>query len=275
MVSAFLVGGDNLNELNFRELLRSKEEKRIITGKITGIEDEYYKIKNEKIPCAIVWYEDIKILIPISHLGISKQTKSMLRGMLGSEIDFIVMEIDETTNLAIASRIDAMNLRAKLELPKLKLNDNIKVRIIAVGIKHIIVEMYGKEVIIKAENLQHTYIVNCKDIYAPGDYLKVKIKTLDIENNIFELDAKCFLTNPYKSIRKFITEYGEYTGKVIAFPKKNSGIIIQLDQSNISCLVRVPARFNNYPHYMQNVLIKVTEINETKKLIYGYLMRVF
>lgn len=275
MVSAFLVGGDNLNELNFRELLRSKEEKRIITGKITGIEDEYYKIKNEKIPCAIVWYEDIKILIPISHLGISKQTKSMLRGMLGSEIDFIVMEIDETTNLAIASRIDAMNLRAKLELPKLKLNDNIKVRIIAVGIKHIIVEMYGKEVIIKAENLQHTYIVNCKDIYTPGDYLKVKIKTLDIENNIFELDAKCFLTNPYKSIRKFITEYGEYTGKVIAFPKKNSGIIIQLDQSNISCLVRVPARFNNYPHYMQNVLIKVTEINEAKKLIYGYLMRVF
>lgn len=275
MVSAFLVGGDNLNELNFRELLRSKEEKRIITGKITGIEDEYYKIKNEKIPCAIVWYEDIKIFIPISHLGISKQTKSMLRGMLGSEIDFIVMEIDETTNLAIASRIDAMNLRSKLELPKLKLNDNIKVRIIAVGIKHIIVEMYGKEVIIKAENLQHTYIVNCKDIYTPGDYLKVKIKTLDIGNNIFELDAKCFLTNPYKSIRKFITEYGEYTGKVIAFPKKNSGIIIQLDQSNISCLVRVPARFNNYPHYMQNVLIKVTEINETKKLIYGYLMRVF
>lgn len=275
MVSAFLVGGDNLNELNFRELLRSKEEKRIITGKITGIEDEYYKIKNEKIPCAIVWYEDIKVLIPISHLGISKQTKSMLRGMLGSEIDFIVMEIDETTNLAIASRIDAMNLRAKLELPKLKLNDNIKVRVIAVGIKHIIVEMYGKEVIIKAENLHHTYIVNCKDIYTPGDYLKVKIKTLDIENNIFELDAKCFLTNPYKSIRKFISEYGEYTGKVIAFPKKNSGIIIQLDQSNISCLVRVPARFNNYPHYMQNVLIKVTEINETKKLIYGYLMRVF
>lgn len=275
MVSAFFVGGDNLNELNFRELLRSKEEKRIITGKITGIEDEYYKIKNEKIPCAIVWYEDIKVLIPISHLGISKQTKSMLRGMLGSEIDFIVMEIDETTNLAIASRIDAMNLRAKLELPKLKLNDNIKVRVIAVGIKHIIVEMYGKEVIIKAENLQHTYIVNCKDIYTPGDYLKVKIKTLDIENNIFELDAKCFLTNPYKSIRKFISEYGEYTGKVIAFPKKNSGIIIQLDQSNISCLVRVPARFNNYPHYMQNVLIKVTEINETKKLIYGYLMRVF
>lgn len=264
-----------MNELNFKELLRSKDEKRILTGKITGIEDEYYKVKNEKIPCAIVWFGEFKILIPVTHLGTSKQTKSMLRGMLGAETDFIVKEIDETANLAIASRIDAMNLRSEIELPKLKVNDNIKVRIISVGIKHIIVEMYGKEVIIKAENLQHTYIVNCKDIYNPGESLKVKIKTFDMQNNIYELDAKYFLDNPYKAIRKYITEYGEYTGKVVAFPKKNSGIIVQLDQSNISCLVRVPARFNNYPHYMQNVLIKITEINETKKLIYGYLMRAF
>lgn len=264
-----------MNELNFKELLRSKEEKRILTGKITGIEDEYYKLKNENIPCAIVWYGEIKILIPVTHLGTSKQTKSMLRGMLGAEIDFIVMELDENSNIGIASRKDAMELRSQIELPKLRVNDNIRVRIIAVGIKHIIVEMYGKEVIIKAENLQYTFIVNCKDIYNPGEYLKVKIKAFDIQNNIYELDAKYFLDNPYKAIRKFITEYGEYTGKVVAFPKKNSGIIVQLEQSNISCLVRVPARFNNYPHYMQNVLIKITEINETKKLIYGYLMRVF
>ena len=102
----------------------------------------------------------------------------------------------------------------------------------------------------------------------------MKIKDIDIEKNIFELSAKDFIENPYKNIRKYITENGEYTGKVIAFPKKNSGIIVQLDTTNISCLVRVPARFNNYPHYLDNVLIRVTEIKEDKKLIYGYLMRV-
>lgn len=263
-----------MNELAIKELMRSKEEKRILTAKITGIEDEYYKIKNESIPCAILWYEDIKILIPITHLGISKVNKSMIRGMLGAEIDFIVMGIDDTANIAIASRIDAMELRALLELPKLKVNDTARVRIIAVSIKHIIVELYGKEVIIKADNLQHTYIVNCKDIYNPGEYLKVRIKELDIEKNIFELDAKCFIENPYKNIRKYITEGGEYTGKVIAFPKKNSGITVQLDITNITCLVRVPARFNLYPHYADNVLIKISKINENKKLIYGYLMRV-
>lgn len=263
-----------MNELAIKELMRSKEEKRILTGKISGIEDEYYKIKNENISCAIIWYEDIKILIPSTHLGISKLNKSIIRGMLGAEIDFIVIEIDTTSNIAIASRIDAMQLRANLELPKLKINDIVRVRILSVGIKHILVELYGKEVIIKANNLQHTYILNCKDLYSPGEYLKVKIINIDIEKNIFELDAKCFIENPYKNVRKYIIESGEYTGKVVAFPKKNSGIIVQLDNSNISCLIRVPARFNHYPHFLDKVLIKVTEIREDKKLIYGYLMRI-
>ena len=274
MVSAFLYGGEKLNELTIKELMRSKEEKRILTGKISGIEDEYYKLKGQSIPCAIVWYNDIKILIPSTHLGINKVNKSMIRGMLGAEIDFIVIEIDTISNIAIASRIDAMQLRAELELPKLKVNDTVKVRIIAVGAKHIIVELYGKEVVIKAENLQNTYIVNCKDYYSPGEYLKARIKQIDIENKIFELSSKEFEKNPYKNIRKYITEDGEYTGKVIAFPKKNSGIIVQLDNTNVTCLARVPARFNNYPHYLDNVLIKVTEIKEEKKLIYGYLMRI-
>ena len=263
-----------MNKLSIKELLRSKEEKRILTGKISGIEDEYYKVKNENIPCAIVWYENIKILIPCTHLGTIKLNKSMIRGMLGAEIDFIIIEIDTISNIAIASRKAAMELRSELELYKLKANDSVKVRILAVGIKHIIVELYGKEIIIKADNLQHTYILNCKDLYSPGQFLKVRIKNIDIKNDIYELNAKDFIENPYRNIRKFLIESGEYTGKVIAFPKKNSGIIVQLDTTNITCLVRVPAKFERYPHFLDNVLIKVTEINENKKLIYGYLIRI-
>ena len=263
-----------MNEIAIKELMRSKEEKRILTGKISGIEDEYYKLKNENIPCAIVWYEDIKILIPGTHLGINKINKSMIRGMLGAEIDFIVIEVDTNSNIAIASRKDAMELRSELELPKLKINDIVRVRILAVGVKHIIVELYGKEIIIKVDNLQHTYILNCKDIYTPGEYLKVRIKDINIEKNLFELSTKDFVQNPYKNIRKYITESGEYTGKVVAFPKGNSGVVVQLDTCNITCLVRVPAHFNNYPHYLDKVLIKILEIKAEKKMIYGYLMRV-
>lgn len=124
--------------------MRSKEENRILTGTIYGIEDEYYKFKKENISCAIVWYEDIKILIPITHLGIEKTSKSLIRGILGAEIDFIIIELDITSNIAIASRKDAMKLRSESELPKLKINNTIRVRILAVGIKHIVVELYGK-----------------------------------------------------------------------------------------------------------------------------------
>ena len=59
-----------MNELSIKELIRSKEEQRILTGNIFGIEDEYYKLKNKNISCAIVWYQDIKVLIPSTHLGL-------------------------------------------------------------------------------------------------------------------------------------------------------------------------------------------------------------
>lgn len=194
--------------------------------------------------------------------------------MLGAEIDFIVLEYDSISNIAIASRTEAMILRASIEIPKLKVNDIIKVRIIAVGVKHILVDMYGKEIIIKAQNLKHTFIVNCKDIYKVGAYLRVKIKKLDIGNNLYELDAKEFEENPFKNIRKYLVLNGEYTGTVISFPKGNSGILVQLDNSKVTTLCRIPARFNSYPHFNDKVLIKVTEINENKKFIYSYLMRI-
>ena len=135
-------------------------------------------------------------------------------------------------------------------------------------------DLYGKEVVIKAEELKHTFIVNCKDMYKVGDYLKVRVKKIDIENNTFELSAKEFEENPFKNIRKYISVGGEYTGTVIAFPKSNSGVLIQLDNTEVTVLTRVPAKFNNFPHYMSKVLIKITEIKEDKKFIYGYLVRI-
>ena len=107
-----------------------------------------------------------------------------------------------------------------------------------------------------------------------GDYLKVRIKKIDIENNTFELSAKEFEENPFKNIRKYISVSGEYIGTVIAFPKNNSGVLVQLDNTEVTVLTRVPARFNSFPHYLEKVLIKVTEIKEEKKFIYGYLVRI-
>ena len=255
-----------MNELTIKEILRSKEEQRILTGKITGIEDEYYKLQDRNISCAIVWYEDIKVLIPVTHLGVTKENKSLIRGMLNAEIDFIVIEYDNVSNIAIASRSLAMQLRAELELPKLNVNDVVKTRIVAVGTKHVIVDLYGKEVIIKAEDLKHTYIVNAKDEYKVGDSLVVRIKEIDIDNNIFNLSAKELLDNPFKKIRSYFTEGSEYTGKVIGFPKNKSGILVQLDIVQVVCLVRVTAKFNNYPHFDDKVLIKIIEIKEDKNL---------
>ena len=46
------------------------------------------------------------------------------------------------------------------------------------------------------------------------------------------------------------------------------------EESVITCLTRVPAKFNNYPHFLDNVLIRITEIKEDNKKVYAYLMRI-
>ena len=212
--------------------------------------------------------------MPITHLTEKTENKTIIRGMLGAEIDFIILEYDNISNIAIASRIDAMQLRSEIEIPKLKENDKIKVRIVAVGIKHIIVDMYGKEVIISANNLKHTFIVDCKKIYKVGSYLQVIVKKIDIKNNEYNLSAKDLEENPDKNIRKYITEGGEYVGKVVAFPKQRSEILVQLDNNEITCLCRVPAIFNNYPHYMEKVLVRIIDIKEKKQFIYAQLSRI-
>ena len=43
----------------------------------------------------------MKVLVPITHLVQEKQSKSIIRGMLGAEIDFIIIEYDEVANIAI------------------------------------------------------------------------------------------------------------------------------------------------------------------------------
>lgn len=62
--------------------------------------------------------------------------------MLGAEIDFIVIEYDNISNIAIASRSLAMSLRSKIELPKIKVNDIVRTRIVATARKYVIVDFY-------------------------------------------------------------------------------------------------------------------------------------
>ena len=207
-------------------------------------------------------------------MGVKKETKSLIRGMIGAEVDFIVLGYDNIANVAIASRKLAMEIRAKIELPKLKVNDIIRVRTVAVSRKYVIVDCYGKEVIIMAEDLKHTFIVNAKEEYVVGDMLQVRVKKIEIENEVIELSAKELTVNPYKNIRKYIVEGGEYISRVIGYPKQKSGVIVQLEISNVTCLVRVPAKFNNNPHFGDKLLIKITDIQEKKKLLYGVLKRI-
>ena len=49
---------------------------------------------------------------------------------------------------------------------------------------------------------------------------------------------------------------------------------MQLDNSDVTCLVRIPAHFNSIPHLFDKVLIRIGEIHENRKLVYGVIKRI-
>ena len=51
--------------------------------------------------------------------------------------------------------------------------------------------------------------------------LNTPVEHVQIAQHDIELVAKDFMKNPFQDIRKYITENGEYTGKLIGFQKQN------------------------------------------------------
>lgn len=145
----------NYNNFDMQKLYSSKENLKILSGIIVAMEVIEYQKK--KYDCVIIYYGATRILIPIQELGIEKNRK-YLRNMLGSKIDFIVLEIDEISNIAIASRKNAMEIKQKIEFEKYFKDDIVKATVISIGIKHIKVNCLGKDVTLRIDDLAYGYI---------------------------------------------------------------------------------------------------------------------
>ena len=110
-----MIGGDFLNELAIKELMRSKEEKRILTSKISGIEDEYYKIssksKNARFSGATALYLHnlsdrnplvYNITLPSDYSGVLQKDKNVIISFVSRDIlDLGVIEITSPFGMKI------------------------------------------------------------------------------------------------------------------------------------------------------------------------------
>ena len=205
------------NNFIMQKLYSSKENLKILNGRISAM--EVAQDGKEKHDSAIIYYDNIKVFIPIEEMGV-EQDRKYIRNMLGTMIDFIVIEIDEESNMAIASRKKAMEIKQKIEFPKYEKGDIIQAIVISVGIKDIKVNCLGKDLNLRIDDLDYGYIQDISNSYNVGDIIKAKIIEIDKENYDLIISVKALLEDPYKKIRIYLTEGGEYIGTITGYAPK-------------------------------------------------------
>ena len=230
---AALPSPDIQEDLAWHEIRTAHVSRRYLTGQIGGIEQ-----LESKVTIVIVDYKGFRIVIPLKEMNIKviggeNETVSermerelrLLNAMIGAEIDFMIMGINNKERSVVASRKIAME--RKREVFYLKPDDAgnstiyegrlVQARIIAVGLKAVRVEVFGVECSIRAQNLRWEWIGDARDHYYVGDYIVVRVLRINCtdKNDIrIVADAKSITDDKsYESLEKCKIQ-SKYAGRI-------------------------------------------------------------
>lgn len=273
----------NANAKKNREVMASRQSKKILTGTLSAI-DTYATKDNLKVDCGVVFYGDYRILISLKSLNIKQnenetdQEKILLylkkaaRGMIGCEIDFIVTKIDKDAKIAIASRKLAMERRKNIELRRHKEGDKVQVRVISVGIDSCKVECCGIETRVPINEIAWGYINDISSYVQVGTKQDAKIKEIDAENDSVKVSIKEATIDHYDDYVKTINKGSTYAATVTGIAEY--GIFLSIKEREcLSVLCPIPKWSNFNPVKGQVYSLKIKAIDEKDRKISGNLMR--
>lgn len=264
-------------QIAWQNIYTSNQKGKILKGIATAIETEKITVtENNKtiqkdVDSLIVNFKNIKVLIPAEEIRDKKVDKKVLRSMIGSELRFVIYQIDKLTNKAVASRKKAMEQIRRIQLKKYSKGDKIFARIISVFPKFIDIECLGVDIRLKAEDLEYGYISNLGRLYQIGDKLKVVIKDIDYEKNTLKVSHKETKDDPYKIARINYVEGGEYLGIITGY--SDNGVFVKLEQG-IDTMATLPNWMEMPPSPGDKVVVRVKRIQPEKRKIYSSLLKV-
>lgn len=214
--------------------------KRVLSGVLSGVEN------TENGSIAVVYYKDFRVVIPVNEMMLNLSDNSgygdlktrqlrILNHMLGCELDFIILGIDNKEKSVVASRKKAMEAKRKKfflseENPMITKDRIVQARIIAVAEKVVRIEVFGVECSVPAKNLSWEWIGDAREKFFVGDVVLVHITNVEINSETdihIEADMKSVTKNEVLEKLDRCKIQGKYSGKITDIYK---GIIfIKLD----------------------------------------------
>lgn len=175
----------------------------IFTGMLERFECKDDSVKPEQDINAVVFYKGFRILIPASHMGLevdmrlspqerANKYKQYILAMIGSDVDFIVLAVDNTDNFAVGSRKIAMGIKRRQNYLNKYRNTGksyveycmdkvrpIEAKVMAVAGSTVRVDVLGVECQIFARDAAWRYTPDLSKLFCVGDVVKVVIKSCE------------------------------------------------------------------------------------------------
>ena len=264
------------------DLLESQKSGRILTGTIQGVERA---LSHPAHSFAVIYHGDFKVIIPAEEAVEPPEDYRgrlpedvlhyMLTKRLGAEVDYIVKGIDPESNVAVASRLDAMRTKRKQYYMGTDRDGNhllysgvcAEARIVSVIRAGIFVDLFGLEIYIPLRELSYQRWMDAAGHFQPGQRILVKVLAVDRSNrNQIRASAsvKQAGENPYeKALRRYSID-SCYVGTVSMVD--TNGVFVALD-GGIDCLCSYPKR--GRPPRGARVTVRILGINYEANRIWG------
>lgn len=240
------------------DIFASRQSEKILVGLITSVEQ--VKLRGEVTSCAILFYEDYKVIIPVSELGVRDDIK-VLRSLMGAEIDFIITGLIDEQKIGIGSRQKAMNIKRKINAAKDLDGKVINVKVTGVGRDGIYVEAYGVETIVPKKEVDYGFIHNLRDYAEVGDTLQCKVISSDIANEKLELSMKVLKEDPTENLAINYPLNSEHLTEVTNM--QQYGIFLTfVQQPQVTVLCPIP-KWNNFePDIRDKYVVRIKRIKD-------------
>lgn len=270
-----------------QELLTSQMRKRLLTGRIGGVE----RLESGQT-AVVVEYKGYKVIIPLSEMitengdnadsaEVRLKYSKILSGMLGAEIDFVVRGVSDEEPIAAASRKEAMLIKRKTfyidkdeaGLPVIRAGRIVQARIISVFEKGIYIEAFGVECPIFNRDLSWGWLGDARDKFAIGERVLVHINSvgIDADGNVsITGDVKTTLqSNDLENLKKCKVQ-SRYAGTVVDIVRGMPRIRLLNGANAIAhtCLDR------RTPGKKDEVSFVVTNLDEKRGVAMGVITRI-
>lgn len=274
------------------ELAASAKSDRVLTGIITGVRpvDSNSSIRQTmaevrfgngtcqvKIPDFVLFeYEYSEKLTPEVQERVARRAEKLL----GTEVSFIVKNLDEKNRIAIADRLKACEKISwsnyvrvtRSGNPRIMPGDKVEATIISVDKNFIVVNAFGSDSKISKAECDWGYIEDCRRLFQINQKVVVKVlavKPVDskkFRNEVYHLIAttlsvKQAKANPLIKYWDRYKENGKYLAEVTGL--STDGVFVNIE-GLVPCLVAFPSH-GDMPLIGQQKIIQITQKTEDPK----------